>query len=124
MGNRNGDDSEGPTRIGEQRRPTAVRGDASTEPAREVERDAGVQSAQRVTESGASTPAGSIAALARALASGVIDAAHAQAELIDRLVREQLPADASPALIESVRDEVATLLDGDPTLERLLRVST
>ena len=91
MGNRNGDDSEGPTRIGEQRRPTAVRGDASTEPAREVERDAGVQSAQRVTESGASTPAGSIAALARALASGVIDAAH-----VTRLFRSLCPITGQP----------------------------
>jgi len=58
--------------------------------------------------------------IARALAAGEIDPAQAQQMLIDQVTAEQLPADASPELVESVRSEVAALLAEDPTLQALL----
>lgn len=63
---------------------------------------------------------GSTEAIAQALASGAISAEEAKARLIDEAVRSQLPADADPALVESVRAEVEASLYGDPTLARLL----
>lgn len=59
-------------------------------------------------------------ALAQALSTGAVDPASARAQLIEEVVRGQLPEDASPELIERVRGEVEALLADDPTLAALL----
>ncbi|NVB41189.1 hypothetical protein G6O69_25340 [Pseudenhygromyxa sp. WMMC2535] len=61
------------------------------------------------------------AGIAEALATGRIDAAQAQTLLIEQALAEQLPADASPELVEGLRAEISALLGGDPTLDALLR---
>lgn len=63
---------------------------------------------------------GESAEIAAALASDRVDAAQAQALLIDRVIAEQLPLDMSPTRLEAVRAELASLLEGDPTLAALL----
>jgi hypothetical protein len=65
---------------------------------------------------------GSDVALAEALRAGSIDAAQAQALLVDQVVRAQLGPDASPELVERVRAEIEQLLADDPVLADLLRV--
>lgn len=54
------------------------------------------------------------------LAAGSLSAVEAQSLLIDRVVAAQLPEGAAPALVESVRAEVAAALAGDPLLAALL----
>jgi len=63
----------------------------------------------------------SSAEIAEALASGRIDAADAQALLIDQIAREQLGDGASAEELEALRGELTALLSGDPTLSALLR---
>ena len=41
--------------------------------------------------------------------------------LVDAVVRQQLPDDATESEVENVRAEVAELLKGDPTIAALLR---
>jgi len=62
-------------------------------------------------------------AIAESLASGAIDAATAQAQLIDSVVATQLPENASVELVASVRAEVEAMLVGSPLLAALLRPS-
>lgn len=59
-------------------------------------------------------------AIAEALSTGSVDPAQARDQLVDQVVRSQLPEDASPELIERVRSEVEALLADDPTLGALL----
>lgn len=59
-------------------------------------------------------------AIAEALRAGEITPEQAQAQIIDEVVRNQLGADAPDKLVESVRTEVAALLEGDPALMALL----
>ncbi len=54
------------------------------------------------------------------LAAGSLSPAEAQSMLIDRVVAAQLPEGAAPALVESVRAEVAAALANDPLLAALL----
>lgn len=54
------------------------------------------------------------------LAAGSLSPAEAQAMLIDRVVAAQLPEGAAPAVVESVRSEVAAALANDPHLAMLL----
>lgn len=54
------------------------------------------------------------------LAAGSLSPAEAQSLLIDRIVAAQLPAGADPALLETVRSEVAEALADDPLLAELL----
>ena len=63
----------------------------------------------------------SVEELTQALAAGEIDPAGAQEMLIDAVVQEQLPADASPELIEAIRAEVEAMLAEDPTLQAMLQ---
>ena len=61
------------------------------------------------------------AQVAAAVRSGRITPAQAQAQIIEQVVGEQLPPNASPEFVEQVRAEVEALLEGDPVLEELLR---
>ena len=54
------------------------------------------------------------------LAAGSLSPAEAQSMLIDRVVAAQLPEGAAPAVLESVRAEVAAVLANDPLLAALL----
>lgn len=54
------------------------------------------------------------------LAAGSLTPAEAQSLLIDRVVAAQLPEGADPALVASVRSEVAAALADDPILAELL----
>ena len=95
-----------------------------------VGRVASAQNAAATGASGAVDPAsstrataaaGDIEALTSALASGEIDPAQAQQMLIECVVQEQLPADATPEMIEAIRTEVEAMLAEDPTLQALLQ---
>lgn len=79
-----------------------------------------VGSAQAVQATEASGAVQGTDAIAQALATGAIDASEAKAQLIDEVVRTQLPAGADPALVAEVRAEVEALLAADPILEKLL----
>lgn len=119
-----GDDDSDPMRIdGLRRSDSAPEADAAEalDGAQRVEGTESTEAAAAVSQVG---DAGSISpteAITDALAAGAIDAEEAKARLIDETVRAQLPPDADPALIESVRNEVAALLEADPVLARLLQ---
>lgn len=76
-----------------------------------------VESAQEV---GSEAVAGADAIMAQQIAAGALDAEQATAQLIDEVVRAQLP-EGSPAQIEALKSELAILLVDDPTLAGLLR---
>lgn len=79
----------------------------------------GVEGADAASEIAASAIADN-RAIAEALASGALDPVAAQQLLIDQAVAE-LPSNVAPEQLERLRVELATLLDGDPTLAALLR---
>jgi hypothetical protein len=109
-----GGNSDDPMRIGgvgRTRRPD----DADAVASVEADATQGVEAS-----SGASAP-GDTEAIAQALASGAIDADQARAQLVEQMVRAQLPADADPALVAEIQTEVEALLEGDPLLDALLR---
>lgn len=58
--------------------------------------------------------------LAQALSTGAVSVEQARERLINEVVGTQLPADASPELVEQVRAEVEAMLADDPTLAALL----
>jgi hypothetical protein len=58
--------------------------------------------------------------LVSGLATGALDPIAAQQLLIEQVLAEQLPG-IPPERLERLRLELATLLDGDPTLAGLLR---
>lgn len=60
------------------------------------------------------------AAVAESLQAGRVDAAQAQALLIEQAIAAHIPPDADPALIESLRSELTLALADDPTLSALL----
>ena len=81
----------------------------------------GADSVEAVDSTEAVSAAGPTDALAEALAAGSIDPQTARAQLIDQVVRAQLPENAPAELVEDVRADVEALLVGDPTLQRLLQ---
>jgi len=89
----------------------------------------GVQEAEAIgpsSEVAAATPVDAPASplgvdeISAGLAAGSLSPAEAQAMLIDRVVAAQLPEGAAPALVESVKREVAAALANDPHLAALL----
>lgn len=78
----------------------------------------GPEAATRVE---AATTTDPIAALASAVAAGVIEPGVAQAQLITASVASLRPQGADPAVWAAIEAEVAALLAGDPTLGDLLR---
>jgi hypothetical protein len=71
----------------------------------------------------AGAPAGvgnPLAAIAEALRTGRLTPIEARGQLVETIVRAQLPKHADPALVEEVRAEVEDLLGDDPTLAALL----
>ncbi len=116
----------GPSKIGGPSEPSSrsVR-DAGrvtdTPEAGEVERGDVVRSAQAIGETEGIDAPTEIARIRDSLASGSIDVSGAREQLIDHVVRAQLPASAGDDLITEIREQVSQLLDHDPTLARLLR---
>lgn len=82
-----------------------------------------VQSMQAIDHSAATQELQTITSVSDALASGAIDALEAQNQLIDQIVKSQLPASADPQLIQQMTEQVRLLLENDPTLARLLQNS-
>lgn len=60
------------------------------------------------------------AIMAQQIAAGALDADQAASQLIDEVVRAQLPQ-GTPEQIEALKEELAALLADDPTLGGLLR---
>jgi hypothetical protein len=109
-----GGNADDPFRIGGVAHTPRTGGPEAIAPA-EAEATQGIEVAE------GTAPAGSIEAVAEALAAGAIDADQARAQIIEQMVRAQLPAGSDPALVAEVRAEVEALLEGDPLLESLLR---
>jgi hypothetical protein len=95
-----------------------------------VGRVAGAQNAASTEAAAGVAPAASTQAalasselqeLSSALAAGEIDPAQAQAQLIESVVQQQLPAGTAPEVVEALRAEVEAMLAEDPTLQALLQ---
>lgn len=77
----------------------------------------GVEGADAVEGDGVSS---ADAIMAQQIAAGALDSDQAAAQLIDEVVRAQLP-EGTPEQIEALKGELAALLVDDPTLAGLLR---
>ncbi len=119
-------DPRGPSKIGG---PSAPRSRSARDAGRvtgapeagEVERGDLVHSAQSIGETTGIDASTEIARIRDSLASGTIDVSSAREQLIDHVVRAQLPAGTSEGLVAQLREQVGQLLEHDPTLARLLR---
>lgn len=82
---------------------------------------AGTEAMGEVTRVASPAATDATAAIASAIASGALEPATAQAQLIAAAVAALRPAGADPAAWAAIEAEVAALLAGDPTLGDLLR---
>lgn len=80
----------------------------------------GADAVQRAQATEGAQGADAVADITEALAAGEIDAVEAQRRLIESVVAEQLPSDASPELEAAIRAEVEAMLADDPTMRALL----
>ena len=71
-----------------------------------------------VAEAGKLSPVGS--KVVDGISSGSMSADDARDSLIEGIVERQLGPGASAELASAVREEIRTLLEGDPTLAELL----
>ena len=79
----------------------------------------GVECTQVVEEVADASTVDAIERLVSGLATGALDPVAAQQLLIEQVLAEQLPG-VAPERLEQLRLELATLLEGDPTLAGLL----